>query len=36
MTQITQMKHRLANAYLLQSERAVLVDTGAPGEVDKF
>jgi glyoxylase-like metal-dependent hydrolase (beta-lactamase superfamily II) len=36
MIQITQIKLRLSNAYLVQGEKAILVDSGAPGEADKI
>ncbi|MEZ4593484.1 MAG: MBL fold metallo-hydrolase [Chloroflexota bacterium] len=36
MTKITQIKLRLSNAYLVQGDRAILVDSGAPGEADKI
>jgi hydroxyacylglutathione hydrolase len=33
---VTQIKLRLSNAYLVQSDQAILVDSGAPGEADKI
>ncbi|MFZ1396730.1 MAG: MBL fold metallo-hydrolase [Candidatus Promineifilaceae bacterium] len=36
MTKITQIKLRLSNAFLVQGDSAILVDTGAPGEADKI
>jgi len=33
---ITKIKLPLANAYLIQGERAMLVDTGAPGDADRI
>lgn len=32
MTQVTKIQLRLSNAYLIQDERAILVDSGSPGE----
>ena len=33
---ITRIKLPLANAYLVQGERSILVDTGAPGDADRI
>lgn len=33
---VTQIKLPLANAYLVQGERAILIDTGAPGDANRI
>ena len=35
-TTITRIKLPLANAYLVQGKRPILVDTGAPGDADRI